>query len=77
MMTGSFSPDVNPAGAMADRLLATEYCQKVVNDGFNIVIRDGQHQRTAVDIFCKTGECLWTDGPLSMNLIVHRDGADI
>lgn len=75
IMTVSFSRDVNPAGATSVHLRASKDNQKVVNEGFNLVLLDRQHIKRVVNILCKTGQRPCTAGHLAMHLIRRRDEA--
>lgn len=72
MMMVIFWANGNPASRPVDVIFHEENGQKVVKDGYSLVIPDCRHGHAAVDIFRKTGEHLWIDDQVQMRIIMHR-----
>lgn len=58
MMTVLFLHELNPAGATANRILATEDGLRVLKEGLNLVILYAWHKHAATEFLCESSEKL-------------------
>lgn len=74
MISVLFLPNFQLVGGTADSICPKENGQTVVKDGFYLVIKDGSHCNTVVDLLQKKCGVPWTSGKLYMPLIMSGDG---
>lgn len=77
VMMVSILLDINPRGAMEDRVVPKEYGQRILIYGFNVMTLDDRNWDAAPVMSCKMCKLLWTAGHLHMYFIRRRSKADI